>query len=249
MKSAGEHGTLFQLRNLINRKNVVVNPKSNFNLCDDFIQTIISSYILATALNILGMKALEDTPSTDIISSPESYWMHSAEERKSKLSEISKKICKIIEFSFHGKPAKSSGDHVYDYSSPFLSIGCFYLEFKDAIREGEGRRVLRYWRYLLPVFHFAGCKNYCMEALHLLCQYSFLLPPRQAEQLIWSRFVNTQGVVGRNIPLDLHLEHLNRLCKTTIAHLGVNKTEDAIVRCSKALGTVHSVLDMFNKKQ
>ena len=71
------------------------------------------------------MKVLEDTPSMDIISSPESYWMYSAEERKSKLSEISKKICTIIEFSFHGKPAKSSGDHVYDYSRHLLSIGCF----------------------------------------------------------------------------------------------------------------------------
>ena len=53
--------------------------------------------------------------------------------------------------------------------------------------------------------------------------------------------------MGRNIPLDLHLEHLNRLCNTTTGHLCVNKTEDAIVRCSKALGTVHSVLDMFDR--
>ena len=93
------------------------------------------------------------------------------------------------------------------------------MEFKDAIREGDGKRVLRCWRYMLPLFRFTQHKNYCIEAFNLLCQYSFRLPPRQAEELIWSWFINTHGVPGRNIPLDLHLEHLNRLCKTSIAHI------------------------------
>lgn len=33
-----------------------------------------------------------------------------------------------------------------------------------------------------------------------------------AEQLLLSLFVNTRGLNGKNIPLDLHLEHLNRIC-------------------------------------
>ena len=41
-------------------------------------------------------------------------------------------------------------------------------------------------------------------------QRKYLFSERLQKQLIWSRFVNTVGLVGHNIPLDLHLEHLNR---------------------------------------
>ena len=44
------------------------------------------------------------------------------------------------------------------------------------------------------------------------------------------------GPPGQNIPIDLYQEHLNHLVKTTIQTLGANKTENAVVRCSKALG-------------
>ena len=36
------------------------------------------------------------------------------------------------------------------------------------------------------------------------------------------------------------------MCKTSIEGLGANKTDDAIVRCGKALGTLHSVLEQFD---
>ena len=49
-----------------------------------------------------------------------------------------------------------------------------------------------------------------------------------------SRFVNTSGLPGKNIPADLHLEHLNRLCKESIRNLGANKTPRAIVRIGKS---------------
>ena len=41
-------------------------------------------------------------------------------------------------------------------------------------------------------------------------QEKYLFSERLRKQLIWSRFVNTHGREGYNIPLDLHLEHLNR---------------------------------------
>ena len=136
---------------------------------------------------------------------------------------------------------------MYDYSRNLLSIGCLYLEMQDAIKEGDGERVLQCWRYLLPVFLNSGCKNYTIEAFQFLYQYQYGLTPRQAQQLIWSRFVNTQGVQGKNIPLDLHLDHLNRICKTSMGHLGANKTDDAIVRCGKALGTMYRLLEKFDR--
>ena len=42
------------------------------------------------------------------------------------------------------------------------------------------------------------------------------------------------------------MEHLNRLCKEAIAGLKANKTETAIVRVGKAIGTLHPVLEQFD---
>ena len=67
-----------------------------------------------------------------------------------------------------------------------------------------------------------------------------------AHELIWSRFINTHGHPGRNIPNDLHCEHLNRSCKTAVKGLGVNKTQQCITRVARAIGTIAPVLDNFD---
>ena len=113
-----------------------------------------------------------------------------------------------------------------------LSLGCFYLELSDAIKEGDGERVLRY----------------SVEALNMLCQYQYDFSPRLAQELIWSRFISTHSSPGRNIPEDLHQEHLNRLVKESIRGLGANKTEAAITRVGKALGSLFPVIQRFDEE-
>ena len=137
-------------------------------------------------------------------------------------------------------------DQIYSYAKRIISIGCFYLEFRDALKEGDGLRTLRCYRYMLPMFRSAGRTNYAIESFNLLLQHDYILSPRQAEELLWSRFINTHGQPGKNIPNDLHCEHLNRLCKIAIKGLGPNKTKECITRISKALGTIHPVLDNFD---
>ena len=52
-------------------------------------------------------------------------------------------------------------------------------------------------------------------------QYYYILPKRYAEQMLWGRFVNSEGGPGLNISANLHMEHLNRLLKGTVSHLHV----------------------------
>lgn len=193
------------------------------------------------------MKSLSSSPSSKFFD-PETVMTKTKDERSKILDEVSETVVKtFIQLAFNKPPVPSNGiDRVQEYSKNLLSIGSFYLEYQDAIREGDGKRVLRCWKYLLPIFRYSGRRNYCVEAFKLLYQYHYALPPRQAEQLIWSRFANTHGVRGRNIPLDLHLEHLNRLCKNSIHGLGPNRKDEAIVRCGRALGTIHGVLNTFD---
>ena len=87
-------------------------------------------------------------------------------------------------------------------------------------------------------------KNYSIEALTLLMQYSYLLPPRQAKQLVWSRFVNTHGWVGHNISCDLYMEHINRDCKTALSAVGAKvQSLDCIGKC---IGSLMKVMDRLN---
>ena len=65
-QSTGEYGTLYQLKNLINYKNV---PKANFNAVDDFLEIAITGYILQGALHLLNMSSIDSEPDSAIIPS------------------------------------------------------------------------------------------------------------------------------------------------------------------------------------
>ncbi len=61
-------------------------------------------------------------------------------------------------------------------------VGLLLLEFKDAIREGDGNRIIRCWRYMLLIYKATGRTNYTMEALNILLQLRCLFSPRMASQ-------------------------------------------------------------------
>ena len=58
--------------------------------------------------------------------------------------------------------------------------------------------------------------------------------------------MNTHGLPGHNIECDLHMEHLNRLCKASIKNMGANKTEKAIERASKAIRATAAIVHKFD---
>ena len=235
-------GTLYQLRNLINRRNVVSDPSDDVNACEDFLELIVIAHILCAIMAVLGMETLDDNPSSVFFPEGE------VREKTAVLQSAAKVV--INDYTDFTYPARkqptSHKDHIHEYAKEVLTLGLFFLDYKDAIREGDGTRVLRSWKYLLLFFRATGHKNYTIEAFTLLAQHYYFFPPRLSQQLLWSRFVNTQGKKGHNIPADLHMEHLNRICKDAVSHLGANKTPNAIVRARKAISGIGKVLQQFD---
>ncbi len=43
--SSSDHGSLYQLRNVLGRTNVGKYPTKDFNACDDFFNTVITAHI------------------------------------------------------------------------------------------------------------------------------------------------------------------------------------------------------------
>ena len=226
-----------QLRSLLNRRNVTTDVTKDMNANEDFLNIIVAAHTIAAALNVLSIKSSSDIPS--VLSG-----MHS--DATAALNSLVRSISnKFIDITF-SKDKPSEVDHVFEYAKETLSLGMIYLEFKDAVKEGDGTRVLRCWKYFLLFFRATGHTNYCIEAFNLLALYYCILPQRFAEQMLWGRFINTVGKRGHNISADLHMEHLNRLCKDIVNHLGAVKSPKAILRAGKALGTVHDVLNNFD---
>ena len=77
-----ERGTLYQLRNLINRRNVTKEAKSDVNANEDILQICFTGYILAAVMSALGMEDIDGSPLASIVS-PDS-WMEDESVRPDK---------------------------------------------------------------------------------------------------------------------------------------------------------------------
>ena len=79
--SGMQRGTLHQLRNAINRRNVSETWKRDANACEDFFQLVVNGHILVAVMSNLGMSSVNDTPSLTLV--PADAWMLSDEDRTS----------------------------------------------------------------------------------------------------------------------------------------------------------------------
>ena len=104
-------------------------------------------------------------------------------------------------------------DTIFNYHKAKLCHGLVLANFNDAIREGDGERVISLYKILLLIYKSHGCTKYAYTTLMLLVKVSALLSESQAFRLKWNRFCNATGKRARNIPLDLQLEHDNNFVK------------------------------------
>ncbi len=138
-------------------------------------------------------------------------------------------------------------DGVTTYARELLTLGLIWLKFYDAVKEGDGDRILLAWKILIPVFKSTHHVNYLKEALNLVL-LSKTQSQRKVGQLLWSRCVNTNGHKGHNLPCDLHQEHLNRHLKGVLMSVGANISPEAIVLAGKSISTVDNICTSFESQ-
>ena len=130
--------------------------------------------------------------------------------------------------------ADKCDDGVHLYATELMSLGLLWHGFHDAISEGNGERMLQYWKFLLIIFKTTNHHNYAKKAVNLMMQYYCTFSERKKAELLWGRCVNRRGYTGTNIPCDLFMEHLNRMLKTVIRAMGANVNLISIERAGKA---------------
>ncbi len=148
-----------------------------------------------------------------------------------------------VEASTPEQSNKLKSDDLYNYARLRLSMGLLLRNFDDSIKEGDGGRTIRCWKFAMLIFRTYGHPKYALAALQLQAWLQAMLSPRLSHSLIWNRTVNNKGGAGKNIALDLRLEHLNNLLKGFLKNLGPNLTESAAMRCSQAIEKMEKLLE------
>ena len=134
--SGMDAGTMFQLRNLINRRNDTKDPTSNVSACEDFFVHVVEVHIISAFMTAFQMSSLDDTPSTDIFSA-DSAESDSSTRRRFFLDAIQNVLDDHIDISIDGEGNSDEArddDHVLSYARDVLTLGLLYMEFQDAIR-------------------------------------------------------------------------------------------------------------------
>ena len=209
------------------------------------MQVVLEGHIVAAAMEYFGIESPDDQPSTAI------EILKKEGDKQAKFQEMVldmvRKSVNLPTWPTAVKPRKNSlKDGVNAYAQEVLTLTLVWAQFEDAIREGDGLQVIRCWRFMLLIFKAANRTNYSKEAITLLVQYQALLSPRQREQLVWSRFVNTKGKPGANKPCDLHTEHLNRTVKAALGTQSSNLKPSAINRIGRCAGPLDAVCQQFD---
>ncbi len=149
----------------------------------------------------------------------------------------------------HGTGKSNKSDDIYNHQIALLEYGLLVKNFLDSISNGDGERFFRCWKFALLYMKADGRRSskYALESMYLICQRYYLLSEQAAHRRVWNRFAKNKNGCGGNIPLDLALEHFNRILKNVIKMLGPNvANKKAVDRYCKALVTSKALIDQWD---
>ena len=247
LKSSGDHGTLAFFKAKLSRSPVPnKEPKKDVNASIDFLNTVVKGHWLACACDVLEIPDLDAH-----ITLPPDLKKASPVEQLHFIETISEQVVErltLVSAAFSRQPTQDDGDTAFNYARILCHYGSLVVEFRDAWAEGDGDRILQCWKLFMPHFQMAGSSKYALEALRLQFQVGVVLSPNLAHQIKWNRFVNTKGGSGRNIPCDLFNEHMNKLIKDIILHMGPNLTENALKKAVRSVSSIQTICERFDKE-
>ena len=130
---------------------------------------IVTSHILCAAMEHLDMETLDSDPNSEII--PQYIWLCSKSEKQEILHDVAMAIIdNTVDLSttFSNDIDDTPSimiDHIMEYACEVVSLGLLFLNYRDAIKEGDGEWVILCWKYMLLIFKATNRSNYAVEAL------------------------------------------------------------------------------------
>ncbi|XP_077051742.1 uncharacterized protein LOC143701950 [Siphateles boraxobius] len=163
---------------------------------DEQILNIVDTYILNESPEFHNMLKgnLQSPPQSTVVPQPIVCHMprcsHPPFKRQHDLTEHFKKDHGISVCDHKDKNGASAveqhqeEDCVFNYHSAFLKMGLLERDFLDSVREGDGKRTCRLWKFKMLHFKDAQRHKYSLEALKLQFDIQAMQSPRVAHRMM-----------------------------------------------------------------
>ena len=138
-------------------------------------------------------------------------------------------------------------DYLLNYTKVAVALGLLRLDQMDAIRLGDGERILKIDQVLYLFYKTLGFPKYAYGMLETLAQTKVLLSERMAHRLVWNRTVNHRGEIDSNHPNDLDVEHCNKAFKEDAHSYRGLFTEKTISRVSHSALYLKDIANKYDK--
>ena len=124
------------MKNLIGRTSVPKEPKNDVHACEDFLNVIVDGHVVAASKKIRQFDRCNEV-----------------DDPSEKYSLFIEGVKELVKNYVHGflllDCNEECEDKIQTYGKHVLTCGLLFKEFVDGIKEGDGLRVLRCWRFFL----------------------------------------------------------------------------------------------------
>ena len=144
-KSAGDKGTLFQLKELVHRTSFGKDPKHNLKATEDFLETVVFAHITAAAMEIIEREKNSLTNFHELYKRIVSDFVKITVPPIEATSDARNTVPSNEATSDAGDDVVTENaihDSVYTYAVDLLTMGLFWYAYQDAVREGDGDRIM-----------------------------------------------------------------------------------------------------------
>ena len=140
-------------------------------------------------------------------------------------------------------------DRVMNFGLCIIEFTVLLLQMIDTVHEGDGDCLIVNLKYLLLMFKAkSSYSKFAVEVLRFLSQVNCTLTEQMGKRVVYGRFFNTAGKqLGRNIEIDLAMEHTIKATKNLVNAMGANKTKKAVQRATRAVGGVQEIVHSYDK--
>ena len=161
-------------------------------------------------------------------------------------TETTLKKKKVVKVKKGSRKQDDTSDRILNYSKTALTLGLLKLDHDDAIKLGDGERILRLDSIMFMHYKRFHCTKYAYGMLETILQSKVLLSERLAYRLIWNRVVNHRGKIDTNHPNDLDVEHCNKTFKEEAHSYRGVFTEKTLSRVSRSAMKTESILRNYD---
>ena len=129
----------------------------------------------------------------------------------------------------------------------WIAFGLILFDNQDAIKESNGKRLFEVYKVCLLLLKANKKSKYAYIILLFLVKTVAILSKKGAHSLKWNRFYNKHGTTAGNIPLDLRMEQMNKIVKTTWRSLGSNLNEALAARLANTVDEMERILTSVDR--